>query len=168
MKRSRIEALVRFIDGVSRAAALVSSFFMVVIVALIVVEIFLRGALSTSTLIADESSAYFFVAVVLLGLGYTLSQEGHIRITLVWGRLSHIARRYLDMAVILAALVLCTFALYHAVLMVWDAYVLEMNADSISETPVWIPQALVPLGLFLFDLQLVAEFLRRLPSFPTR
>ena len=156
------------IDGLSYGAALASSFFMVVIVGLILVEILLRGVFNTSTLVADEYSAYFYTALVMLGLGHTLRQGGHIRITLLSARLGRGAARLLDLTALAVALALCSFALYHSVLMVYDGYVLKMNADSISETPIWIPQTLVPLGLALFDLQLAAEFLRRLLSYPTR
>ena len=62
------------------------------------------------------------------------------------------------------AMILCGFALYHSILMVHDSYLLEMTADSISETPIYIPQIMIPVGLILFMLQLAAVFTRRLLS----
>lgn len=162
-----IQNLIRWIDRFAAAGGYVSAFFMVLIVLLITVEIFLRTALNFSTLIADEYSAYFFVAVVMLGLALTLRDEAHIRITLALSRLSPRVERVVDLIVSLIAAALCTFALYHSALLVYDTYALDMTADSISETPIFLPQLVIPIGLLLFDLQLIAVFLRRLISSPT-
>ncbi len=78
----------KFVEKCSDIGALLSSVFMILIVALILLEIFLRTFFKTSTLISDEYSAYFFVAVVMLGLSYTFKENGHIRITIILSRLS--------------------------------------------------------------------------------
>ncbi len=160
--------LIRWIDGCAAAGGYVSAFFMMLIVLLITVEIFLRTVLNRSTLFADEYSAYFFVAVVMMGLPLTLRDGAHIRITLILSRLGPRADLVLDLFATLIGIALCTFALYHSGLMVYDTWQLEMTADTISETPLYLPQTVIPLGFFLFDLQLIAHFLRRLLSYPTR
>ncbi len=157
-----IHKFIRWIDLCSAAAGAVSAFFMVLIVILIIVEIILRTVFGFSTLIADEYSAYFFVAVVMMGLGYALKDGAHIKINLVLSRLNKKAEKILVMAVTLFAAAICTFALYHSVIMVYDVYILEMTADSISETPIFIPQLFIPLGFLLFDMQLISEFLKKL------
>lgn len=162
------EKFISWIDTITKAGGYLSAFFMVLIVILITVEIVVRTFFGVSTLIADEYSAYFFVGVVMLGLAYSLQDGAHIRITLVLSRLNEKAERILGMIVTLFAVALCTFALYHSILMVYDAYALEMTADSISETPIFLPQLFIPVGLLLFDLQLIANFLRRLLSYQTR
>lgn len=162
-----ISKLINWIEVCSKAGGYISAFFMVLIVILITVEIFLRTIFNFSTLIADEYSAYFFVALVMLGLGCTLKDEAHIRINLILSRLGTRAQLLADMAVIALAITLCSFALYHSAIMVYDTYTLEMTADSISETPIWIPQIVIPFGFLLFDLQLLSNFLRRLLSFQT-
>ena len=48
-----------------------------------------------------------------------------------------------------------------------DTYSYRILADSISETPLYLPQILIPVGLLLLELQLIAHFLRRLLSLPT-
>lgn len=163
-----IPKLIRMIDSFAAAGGYLSAFFMVLIVVLITVEIFLRTVFNFSTLIADEYSAYFFVAVVMLGLALTLRDEGHIRITLILSRLSPNALRIVDILAALFAVALCTFALHHSVIMVYETYALKMTADSISETPIYLPQLAIPIGFLMFDLQLIAVLLRRLISSPTR
>jgi TRAP-type C4-dicarboxylate transport system permease small subunit len=152
---------IQFIERLSLWGAALSAVFLALIVLIIAVEIVLRSIFNTSTLIADEYSAYFFVGVVLLGLGYTLKEEAHIRITLVTTLVGERANRVLDLVSTLAAIAITTFALYHTSIMVFESWQLGMSADTISETPIYLSQMVIPAGLAMFDLQLAANFLKR-------
>ena len=162
-----MKRLLCWIDTLSRVGAYLSSLAMLLIVALILLEIVLRTLLSTSTLVSDEYSGYLMVAMVMLGLSHTFAKGGHIRITIVAERLQGRAAQLLDLVAALGALLLCGFALYHSLWMVEDTFSYRILADSISETPLYIPQILIPVGLLLLNLQIVAHFLRRLLSSPT-
>ncbi|MBI9088908.1 MAG: TRAP transporter small permease subunit [Desulfobacterium sp.] len=153
---------VTFIERLSLWGASLSAVFMILIVLIIAVEIVLRSVFNTSTLIADEYSAYFFVAVVLLGLAFTLKEEAHIRITLLTSLLGKRGQGVLDTIATFAAMAITTFALYHTALMAYESWELDMLADSISETPIYLSQVVIPAGLLMFDLQLAARFLKRL------
>lgn len=143
-------------EGLSLGGAFLSALFMGLIVLLIVVEITLRTVAGASTFVASEYSGYFLVAVVVLGLAYTLREEAHIRITLVHSRLPRRWRRRVDVLVGLSSMVMTAFILVYAVLMVYETRALEMTADTISETPLWIPQVVIPVGLVLFLFQFAA------------
>lgn len=154
--------MIHWIDNISKVAGQVSALFMVLIVVLINVEIVVRTLSNTSTFIADEYSGYFLVAVVLLGLAYALKHDAHIRVEVIRTRLGGKSKRIVDVMASLFGIILTLYVAYHAVLMTKDAYVLEMTADSISETPIFIPQIVIPLGLLVFALQLIATLIRRL------
>ncbi|MEF8823619.1 MAG: TRAP transporter small permease [Desulfohalobiaceae bacterium] len=154
--------LQRYVEGLCRAGAFLAALFMGLTVTLIVMEIGLRTFFSTSTMVTAEYSGYFLVATVSLGLAYTMHHRGHIRITLIYDRLPAWIRHKLDLAAALVALGICGFAIYYSVLMVYDNYSMGMTADTVAETPLWIPEAAVPAGLILFFLELAAFFLRRL------
>ena len=160
--------LLHWIDTLSRTGAYLSSLAMLLIVALILVEIVLRSLFGTSTLISDEYSGYLMVALVMLGLSHTFAQGGHIRITILAERLQGRAAQVLDLAAASGALTLGLFALYHSLWMVEDTFSYRILADSISETPLYLPQILIPLGLLLLDLQIAAYMLRRLLFSPIR
>lgn len=152
---------IQFIERLSLWGASLSAVFLSLIVIIIAVEIVLRSVFNTSTLIADEYSAYFFVGVVLLGLGFTLKEEAHIRITLVTSLVGKTANQVLDLVSTLGAIAITTFALYHTSIMVFESWQLGMTADTISETPIYLSQMVIPAGLAMFDLQLAANFLKR-------
>ena len=151
-----------WVDNLSEAGGYISAIFMILIVILINTEIIVRSFFDRSTYIADEYSSYFLVAVVLLGLAYALKEQAHIRVEVIRGRLSEQGKRVVDICGILAGLLLTLFITYHSIQMVWDSYSLDITADSISETPLYIPQLMIPIGLLLFALQLVATLIRRL------
>lgn len=157
-----METLLRWVDRVNGWAAAVSAAAMAAIVGLIAWEVVLRTALGTSTLVADEYSAYLYVLLVFLGLGYTLRADGHIRVKVLLGRLGTRGRRAMEAAALLLALALCAFALRYSVAMVQDVRSLGMVSETPAQTPMWLPQLAVPVGLGLFFLQILAQLARAL------
>ncbi len=152
-----MEKALRFIQSTSDKAALISSVAMILIVFLILLEVFLRALFNRSTMITDEYSAYLYVVLVCFGLGYTLATDGHIRVKVVFSRVSERARHVLDVLVTATALALTGFALYFSVFLVKEAHSLRMVSETPSQTPMWIPQLALPLGLIVFALQLIAH-----------
>jgi TRAP-type C4-dicarboxylate transport system permease small subunit len=157
-----MKKLITLIDRLSFGGACLSALFMMLIVVLIALEIVLRSVFNTSTLISDEYSAYFFVGVVLLGLAFTLKEEAHIRITLLTSVLGEKGAAILDVIATVGAIGITSFTLYYASAMVYDSWQLGMLADSISETPIYLSQLAIPIGLLLFNFQLGARLLKRL------
>lgn len=156
-----IDKLLKGVDTFSKLGAYLSALSMVLIVALIGVEIICRSVFRVSTMVADEFSGYLMVVAVLAGLGYALQTESHIRITILLGKLGPRSRCAMDLLATSVAIVVTLFICYHATLMVFDSYSYDMRADSISETPIFIPQVIVPIGLAGLLMQLLALFLRR-------
>ncbi len=137
-----IEKLLKGVDACSKLGAYLSAFCMLSIVGLIVVEIICRSFFNVSTFIADEYSGYLMVAAVMSGLGFTLQTDSHIKITILLAKLGPEQKRNFELIATLFATAMTLFALYHAVLMVADTFSYDMRADSISETPLYLPQVL--------------------------
>lgn len=156
-----MKRILQIIEKASTAAAYASGILTLLIVLLIMVEIVLRSVFNTSTLISDEYSAYFFVGVILLSLAYTFRTDGHIRITLLISMLGRRGRFLMEVLATTVAIVIITYALYYSSVMVYDSWSLGMSADSISETPIYLSQLVIPVGLILLDFELVARLIRK-------
>ncbi|SFM88557.1 TRAP transporter small permease subunit [Thermodesulforhabdus norvegica] len=154
--------LVRLLDTITRVGAVLASLAMISVVLLIGLEILLRSLFRTSTLIADEYSGYLMVSIVAFGLGHTLTEEGHIRITLLTSRLSPGKYRLLDTLTSFVGAVLSAFCTYHSFFMVKDTFSLGMRADSIAETPLFIPQIPVVAGFLFLTIAFVRRILQNL------
>lgn len=152
-----MERVLHFAQFLSEKAALCSSVAMILIVLLILLEVFLRSLFNTSTMITDEYSAYLYVVLVFFGLGHTLGTDGHIRVKVVTSRLSERTRHVLDALVTALALALAGFALAFSISLVKEAHSLRMVSETPSQTPMWIPQSAIPLGLIVFMAQLIAH-----------
>jgi TRAP-type mannitol/chloroaromatic compound transport system permease small subunit len=110
-----------------------------------------------------EIQWYFFAAVFLLGAGYTLLRQEHVKIDVVLGRFAKRTQIKVEIFGLLAFLMPMVAAVIY---LVWPllvrAYVsgeMSSNAGGLIRWPVF---ALVPLGFGLLGLQGVSETIKRI------
>lgn len=144
-----------FLDRVLKLGAYLSGFLIVGLVLLILTEIFIRSFFDMSTMIADEYSGYFYLASIFLALGYTFSRGAHIRINIITSRLSQKANRKFDILAGIITLGVLAFTLYRTILFTYDSYDLEMLSENVSETPLYLTQLAMPIGITIFMLAVV-------------
>jgi len=141
--------------------ASLSALLIVALVVLIMVEIIGRSFFDYSTMLADEYSGYFYLAAIFLGLAYTFNEGGHIRISIVTGRLSRNAKRWADIIAGLMTLAILLFALYYSWNFMIESKEMEMLSEGVSETPLYLTQIPIVIGLALFALAAFAFVLRK-------
>jgi len=115
--------------------------------------------------IAWEYSSYLMAACFTFGAAMTLRAGGHIRVTLILGRLKPPARRWFEAG---AALVAFGFTGYLASAMVrfsWEAFTRGQTSIS-SGTMLWIPEAVIAFGMVLLSLQFLARTIQALYGLP--
>ena len=117
-----------------------------------------------STLIADEYSGYLFLASVFLGLSYTFKENAHIRINILTSRMSEKSNRLIDIFAGTITIIVLSFALYRTVLFTFDSYEMEMLSESVSQTPLYLTQLVMPLGLSLFILSVLIFVIKGLKN----
>lgn len=122
-----------------------------------------RYAFSTSSNAWLELQWYFFAAIFLLCAGYTLLRNEHVRIDVLFDRLSRRARAWIDVFGTLF------FLLPFASLIIWlswpvfvDAFVHgEMSTDA-GGLIRWPVKLLIPIGFALLALQGISELIKRI------
>ncbi len=110
-----------------------------------------------------ELQWYLFAAIFLLAAGYTLKHNGHVRIDILYGRLSERGRAWIDL---LGTLV---FLLPLSLLLVWFSWPgfaaalkhAEMSPDA-GGLLRWPVRLLIPLGFALLALQGISESIKRI------
>lgn len=122
-----------------------------------------RYAFNTSSNAWLELQWVLFSAVFLLGAGYTLLHNQHVRIDVVTARFGPRVQAWID---ILGALF---FLLPMAVLLVhlsWPVFVRAYLSGEISTNagglPAWPAHLLIPIGFGLLALQGVSELIKRI------
>lgn len=109
-----------------------------------------------------EAQWYLFAAIVLLAAGYTLKHNGHVRVDVIYGRLSARAQAWIDLlGAALLLLPLCGLMLWLA----WPGFIESLRLGEISPDAGglirWPVRLLIPLGFALLGLQGVSEIIKR-------
>ena len=153
-----------FVDKLSLWGAYLSALLLISLVLLILTEIFIRYFFDMSTLIADEYSGYLYLASIFLGLSYTFKENAHIRINIITSKMNKKSNRFIDIFAGILTILILLFALYRTILFSFDSYEMEMVSESVSETPLYLTQLVMPLGLSLFILSVLAFVIKGLKN----
>lgn len=131
---------------------------------LIIVDITLRGIFNTSMLIAEEVSAYLFVFVVYFGLAETLKKGRHVKVELITGRIPHKVRRCLNPILAVLALGTLGIVLWRTIIMVCRSYSWGTRIPGPLDTPVYVPQSILVIGILLLILQYIVQIIKEINS----
>jgi TRAP-type mannitol/chloroaromatic compound transport system permease small subunit len=145
------EACGRLFMGLVLAAVLISAGNAIV-----------RKLLNTSSNAFLEIQWYLFGAIFLLCAGYALKTNAHVRIDVIYGRLSQRAQAWIDIVgTLLFLLPLCAVLIYFGwprFIDTWLSWERSSDAGGLVRWPVWL---LMPLGFTLLALQGCAELIKR-------
>ncbi len=158
-KNPLVNRLLRFVELLSAAGGVLSGVTFTLMTLLILAEIFMRTFFGQSTLNASEYSGYTLAAMIYLGLGFSFRQGAHIRITFLRERLKGWALHLLEITCALAGSVLCVLSTVFMWEMVFTSYQRGATAYTVSETPLWMPQSIVLVGLIILTMQVLAYLL---------
>lgn len=156
-------ALARAIDGLSEAVGGAVKWLVLAATLISALNASLRYGFDLSSNAWLELQWYLFALIFLLGASYTLKHNGHVRIDVVYGRLSVRAQAWID----LFGGVL--FLLPVAGLMAWFSWGVFAESWAIQETSPdaggllrWPIKLALPLGFGLLFLQGLAEIIKRI------
>ncbi|RBP27813.1 TRAP-type C4-dicarboxylate transport system permease small subunit [Marinobacter pelagius] len=148
----------RFLDSLYRLGGYISALQLMVIMVMVVLQVFgriLDKALLTLGMDAlglqvpglAELAGFLLLGATFTGLAYTLTVGGHIRVDLLHRALPEKVQRALDIVVVVIALAITTFATWFSVLLTYDSYDFGDVSIGMVPVPLWIPQAVMVVGL---------------------
>jgi TRAP-type C4-dicarboxylate transport system permease small subunit len=115
--------------------------------------------------VAWEYSSYLMAACFTFGAAMTLRAGGHIRVTLVLGRLAPPARRVLEIATSFLAMLFTGYLASAMARFAWTAF--RSGQTSISSgTMLWIPESVIAFGMVLLSLQFLARTIQAVLGMP--
>ncbi len=129
---------------------------------IITVDVLGRATLGKSTLVAHEISGYSLVAIVFLGLAYTLHTERHIKIELLTRRLSARQQQQLEVIVLIASLIFIVWFTWATSVPVKVNYIQQHTSITYMHTPMWVPYLFVPLGAAMLAIGLLFEVIEKI------
>jgi TRAP-type mannitol/chloroaromatic compound transport system permease small subunit len=158
--------LLAFADGVDRLTEAIGQALKWLVLAATLISAgnaLIRYSLHTSSNGWLELQWYMFGAMFLIGAGYALKHEEHVRVDVFFSRLDPQQQAWIDVAGTIL------FLLPTAILIGWMAIPMVVNSMRIWEGSSdpggllrWPVKILIPLGFALLTLQAVAEIIKKL------
>jgi TRAP-type C4-dicarboxylate transport system permease small subunit len=152
--------ILRVIERISSVSGWLSGIGVIVMVVVVIVDVFLRYFFSRPLLFADDVGVYCMIYIAFVGAALTLKMRRHIMVDLLYARLPRKVQSWLDViTTLLGTLVICIITWESAD---WVHYTYEsgFRSPGILQTPMWIPMAVVPLGLFFWSMQYIVESIK--------
>lgn len=156
-------AFVRGVEWLSRRAGLLATWMVLLACLVSAVNATMRYLFGISSNAWLEMQWYLFAGMVMLGAPAVLALNEHVRVDVIYGRLSSRACVWVDIAG--TALFLLPMAGLIAWLswpLAWDAYRTGEMSSQAQGLVRWPVKMLIPLGATLLVLQGIAEILKRL------
>jgi len=153
-----IRRLCRCIRPVNRLAGLLAMLLVVYITGHILLEIVMR-LFGTSTFVLDEFIGYAVATMTFLGLGYALERGSLVRVNVLLDRMPVRWHWLPDLASTLAALAAFAWLAWFWGQNVWRSYQRGTMSETLAETPLWIPEGMVLIGMLLLCLTLLSRAL---------
>jgi TRAP-type C4-dicarboxylate transport system permease small subunit len=127
-----------------------------IMIFLVTLEVVGRRLFGFSTLVSDEFSGYLLVVITFMGAAYTLKTNGFTRMEVIYNRFAGVGRRVFNILFNLVALIFLVVADYWIWVYTLSSYRSETKSISIVQTPLFIPQSFMGLGvtLLLFEVML--------------
>ncbi|WP_185961205.1 TRAP transporter small permease [Telmatospirillum sp. J64-1] len=150
---------IRAVNGLSLICGILAAIGIAVAVALVCQLVFVRYVLNASTVWQTEVVIYLMIGATLLGAPYVQRARGHVNVDLLPIYLRGRARFVLYYLCLLLAMVVCLIVAYYGFEMALEAYVYNWRSPSVWGAALWPSYSAIPIGFFVWFLQLLADFL---------
>ena len=156
-------SLSRTIDGMSERIGRLVYWLVLAVVLISAANASVRKAFNYSSNSFLEIQWYLFSVIFLLGAGYVLLHNAHVRIDIITGRLSGRAQNWIDVFGII-------FFLFPMALVImklsWPLFMDSFTRNEVSTNAgglmIWPARLLVPIGFLLLIVQGVSELIKRI------
>jgi TRAP-type mannitol/chloroaromatic compound transport system permease small subunit len=140
----------------------VAGFAYVAIMLVQVMDVLLRYCFNSPTIWAWDVNAQLFLGTSILGGGYVLLRDGHVRVDVLYSRVGPIKKAIFD----LVTLTLTTLALallsWQLSLMVGESWRIHERSWTLFAPPLYPIKTVFFIGVILLLLQAIAHAYRRL------
>ena len=139
---AQLQAIADILDRLAETTGRVIAWLTLGMVLTTATIVMLRYLFNSGSIALQESVTYLHATVFMLGAAYTLKHDGHVRVDIIYQKLSPCARAWVDLlGTLLFLLPLCLFLGYKS----WDFVVVSWQLAESSREPGGMPYPFVPL-----------------------
>ena len=156
----------RVLVGAEAALGALARTAMALMLVLILVQVFTRYVLNDALPVVGITEVYLMPIIVFFSLSRVEAMNAHIRVDLLYGRLTARAQRWLDAAIMLAGAVFWGLVAWYGTDEMKTAYARDYLTSGEFAWPLWMALLVVPVGAGLFTLRLLLGFAQRAAGGP--
>ena len=142
----------------------ITAITMVLMILNVFYDVIMRYFFKSGSIAMQEMEWHLFSIIILLGISYTLKEDGHVRVDLIYDRLSEKRKAMINMVGVITFIL--PIALLVGISSIDNAYEsflsMEQSGDPGGLTNRWIVKALIPLSFLLLLITSVGYFIKNL------
>nr|WP_067293974.1 TRAP transporter small permease [Marinobacterium profundum] len=138
------------ISMIARLTYLVGATALFIMMLIVIVDIVLRSVFGSTLGFVEEVVGYLVVAVTIFGVSITFREGVLFRVGFLFDNLSDTLKQYLNVFYCLLGVVFCSTMAWYTALLVISSFKRGKIAATELQTPLYIPQVIIPVGFVIF------------------
>jgi TRAP-type mannitol/chloroaromatic compound transport system permease small subunit len=157
-----VNTLARILDGITDLTGRTVAWLTLAMVGVTCAVVVIRYVFDAGTIALQESVIYMHALVIMLGIPYALRHGAHVRVDIVYQRLSERARAVIDLVgAVFFLLPFCGFVIVSSLDYVQFTWSLQESSAEPGGLPgVFLVKTLIPVMAAALGLQGIAEIAR--------
>jgi TRAP-type C4-dicarboxylate transport system permease small subunit len=139
----------RLLDWTYRLASILAAVALVGLLAVLSLQIVARAS-GHIVIWADDIASFLLVATSFLAMAGTFRNGVHVRVALLVNRAGPRFRRALETGCLLLGVALAAYLAYASIDQTYDSYRFDERTSGLVAFQIWIPQAVMSLGIVVF------------------
>lgn len=151
---------------IRRIFTLVGNFSFIIAIGIMVflsisisVEVFLRYVVGSSSIWVTEVSGYLVAGVLFMSMAKIYREGGHVSMSILTDKVSPKVHKICTVLAHLCVLVFAIILFWTTLEMTNLSYSFNWKSSTILAVPLYIPQALMPIGSMVFIIEIVNKLL---------
>jgi len=159
---SMIKKICKSIDTLNTWVGHMVAWVTLLLVVAVFTDVVMRYLFKTSFVFVQELEWHLFAFIFLMGAGYTLLKDGHVRVDIIYQKLSPKARAWINLiGIILLLFPGCYMIISTSLSFVCTSYnIMECSPDPGGIPCRCIIKSTIPIGFTLVALQGISMFLK--------
>lgn len=153
-----VSAIDSFINRTGRGFVLI----LLPLIGIIGYEVVVRFVFDRPTVWAHETASLVFGAYVVLLGGYTLLYNQHVKVDILWDRLSPRRKAIWDLATSVFGFIFIVSLLWFSVIEAWHSVEIREISVTVFGPPLYPSRIILVIATFLFLVQMISKFIRDL------
>ena len=156
----KVRAALYFVDAINERFGKIIAFLILGMMGAMGVEVVLRYGFNSPTLWAQETAQFLYGSYCILGGGYALLHNAHVRMDVIYARFSLRKKAILDLATSSLFFLFIGVLLWKGLFFAWKSVSILEATQSVWAPPVWPVKLTLPLATLLILLQGIVKFVR--------